>query len=176
MAILPSSLEIKMARYSSLQQRLMDNSKWEKCESIDLYEEMHLSNCRVWSGYSQKNGYISKEKGCYGRINLFFETQSLKFPVHRVSPVLHELLTIKPDFDFYKKEDKKVFFDLYFAYSASRLSVDHLCGNTLCFNPNHLEWVWLDKNQQRKKWKEKERNDRVLKVSRSSKKRYRVKS
>jgi hypothetical protein len=146
----------------------MENSKWERCACLDFNDEIHLDNCRVWTGYSQKDGYISKEKGSYGRINLVFEGRSLKFPTHRVSLVLHEILTLKPNFDFYKKEDKKLFFELYFAYSLSRLSVDHLCGNTLCFNPNHLEWVWMDKNQQRKKWKQKERSDRILKVYKSN--------
>lgn len=156
-----------MGKYSSLQERLMLNSKWEKCDHVDIHGELHLDSCRVWTGYSQKNGHISKEKGCYGRINLTFDGRSLKFPVHRVSLVLHEVLTLKSDFNFYKKEDKKLFFDLYFAYSAAGLSVDHLCGNTLCFNPHHLEWVWLTKNQQRKKWKPRKREDRILKLLKS---------
>ena len=133
-----------MGKYQSLQERLMKNSKW--IQSL-LPEE--LGGCRVWTGYTQENGYVSSGTG-YGKINLTYLGRSLKFPTHRVSAVLSEVLILKKDFDFYNSHDKTTFFELYFAYSACRLSIDHLCTNSLCFNPNHLEWVWMDKNLQRK--------------------------
>ncbi len=129
-----------MGIYTSLQERLRVHSRRE-------------DDCAIWVGYCQ-NGTISPrgEDGSYGRINLTWKGRSLKFPVHRVAKVLEELLFLKPDFDFYNKQDKEMFFELYFAYSACWLSIDHLCEKTLCFNPSHLEWVFLTVNQKRKKW------------------------
>lgn len=147
-----------MWKYRSLQERLILNSHKEK--SLHLPE--HCGHCQVWDGYTQ-DGYRTEKEG-YGRINLTYEGRSLKFPVHRVALVLHEILTINPRFDFYNKEDKLAFFELYFAYSQARLTVDHVCNNSLCFNPGHLEWVWLSINEKRKKWKKKERRRKALSV------------
>ncbi len=138
-----------MQRYASLHERLIRNSRRE-------------NDCCLWEGYCQ-SGYVSEPGtlGSYGRINLTKEGRSLKFPVHRVSKVLEEILILYPEFDFYKPKDKKIFFELYSAYSACGLSIDHLCKNSLCINPTHLEWVHLTKNQQRKKWSTRERKVRI---------------
>lgn len=109
------------------------------------------SPCSTWSGYTQKDGYVSLSEG-YGRINLMRDGRSLKFPTHRVAKVLEEIEMLVEAFDFYSQKDRALFFDLYDAYSALRLSIDHLCKNSLCINPNHLEWVHMAANLQRKKW------------------------
>ncbi len=138
-----------MAKYQSLKERLDKNSRQE-------------GTCHLWTGYCQAT-YVSVPGtlGSYGRINLTKDGRSLKFPVHRVSKVLEEILVLRPNFDFYTPKDKQLFFDLYQAYSACGLSIDHLCKNSLCINPLHLEWVHLSKNQQRKKWTESKRNERL---------------
>ncbi len=129
-----------MGKYISLVDRLCTHSKRE-------------GDCALWTGYCQKVTVSTRgEDGSYGRINLTYKGRSLKFPVHRVAKVLEELLILRPGFDFYNKQDKETFFELYAAYSACGLSIDHLCKRTLCFNPSHLEWVFLTANQKRKKW------------------------
>jgi hypothetical protein len=146
------SLGGKMARYKSLQERLSKQS----CSC----RHPEGSFCRIWTGYKQKDGYPSADDG-YGRMNMQRGGRSLKFWVHRVAKVLEEILIIKPDFDFYKKEDKQLFFDLYDAYAACGLTIDHLCRRTLCLEPTHLEWVRLTKNQQRKKWSDSKLRARI---------------
>lgn len=138
-----------MPRYKSLQERLSHNSK-------------KVGECVVWTGYCQST-YVTEPgtAGAYGRINLTKGGRSLKFPVHRVSKVLEEIIIQYPAFDFYKLKDKELFFDLYQAYSACGLSIDHLCKNSLCINPAHLEWVHLSNNQQRKKWGRQKREKRM---------------
>lgn len=133
-------------KYPSLPHRLVENSIY--VHNLDLEV-----GCWLWQGYCQKS-YITKRgsPGSYGRINLIRDGVSSKLPVHRVAKVLYEITELKPEFDFYKKEDKKLFFNLYRAYSVCGLTIDHLCGNTLCWNPSHLEWVYLSNNQRRKKW------------------------
>jgi hypothetical protein len=94
-------------------------------------------------------------------MNIQRDGRSLKFPVHRVAKVHEEILIIKPDFDFYDRKDKQLFFDLYDAYSACGLTIDHLCRNSLCMEAVHLEWVRLTKNQQRKKWSDSKLRARI---------------
>lgn len=142
-----------MAKYASLQDRLVRLS----C-SCDFGWG---TPCLIWDGYTQKDGYVSNKEG-YGKINLTREGKSLKFAVHRVSKVLDEILTIKPSFNFYNMSDKESFFDLYDAYSLSRLTIDHLCKNSLCLKSSHLEWVYISPNQQRKKWSQQKRKQRLL--------------
>lgn len=138
-----------MGTYRSLQERLCTHSIKE-------------GDCSIWVGYCQKVTVSPRgEDGSYGRINLTWKGRSLKFPVHRVAKVLEELLLLNPCFNFYSKEDKELFFDLYTAYSACSLSIDHLCGRTLCFNPDHLEWVHLTVNQRRKKWSNSVRRKKI---------------
>lgn len=140
-----------MARYNSLTERLIHNSHRDK-------------HCCVWDGYCQKtHAEIPGTPGAYGRINLQRAGRSLKFPVHRVAKVLEEILLLMKDFDFYDLTHKQIFFDLYQAYSLANLSIDHLCKNTLCINPRHLEWVRLSKNTQRKKWLKSKRVNRIKK-------------
>lgn len=131
-----------MGKYASLQERLELNSKRIK------------RGCVVWTGYCQKEGYVVPPgtMGAYGKINLTRDGRSLKFYVHRVSKILDELLQLKAEFDFYDKVDKRIFFELLDAYYVCGLTIDHNCENTLCRNPDHLEWVTLTVNQQRKKW------------------------
>lgn len=137
------------SKYASLHERLLLNS--------EVNEE---TLCLVWKGYTQKDGYVSKSKG-YGRINLTLDGRSCKFPPHRVAKVEEEIRRLKPDFDFYDPKHKQEFFDLYRAYSASKLTIDHLCKNSLCLNPDHLEWVRLSNNVWRKKWSDKQRKERM---------------
>ncbi len=141
------------SKYASLEQRLALNS------AID-----QKSGCVIWKGYTQKDGYISNGTG-YGRINLTRDKRSLKFPTHRVSKVNREMTQLEPGFDFYDPEHKAKFFALYEAYSLCRLTIDHLCGHSLCINPDHLEWVYMSPNIWRKKWKEGRRNKRITAVS-----------
>jgi hypothetical protein len=140
-----------MPKYASLQERLLHNS-------------VRIKDCCVWSGYCQ-NSYIENPgtPGAYGRINLHKDGRSLKFPVHRVAKVLEECILLVPRFNFYNPVHKQFFFDLYTAYSACKLSIDHLCKVSLCINPTHLEWVHLSKNQQRKKWSNSKRKTRIVK-------------
>jgi len=144
------------AKYNSLQERLEKNSREQNSE--------HLSPCRIWLGYCQQG--MTRGVG-YGRINLTqkrpgdTKPKSRKFPVHRVAKTLSEILTINPSFNFYEPGDKKIFFDLLQAYSLSRLTIDHLCKNALCINPNHLEWVTLNANQRRKYWLASKRRKRI---------------
>ena len=134
-----------MPKYTSLAERLSKLSV-EKPSRLSK-----TSPCHIWCGYTQKDGYVSKAEG-YGRINLPRDGRSCKFPTHRVAKVLEEINTLVMSFDFYNQKDRVLFFDLYDAYSTVRLSIDHVCGNSLCINPDHLEWVYLSTNQQRKKW------------------------
>ena len=139
-----------MGKYRSLPHRLSHNSRRE-------------GDCDVWTGYCQKGTVsVRGEDGAYGRVNLTYEGRSLKFPVHRVAKVLEEMLILDQNFNFYNKGDKKLFFELYFAYSACGLSIDHLCERTLCCNPVHLEWVYLTHNQKRKKWKSFAKRKKIL--------------
>lgn len=142
-----------MGKYKSLEERLERNS------------EKTRRGCVVWTGYCQKGGYVVPPgtKGAYGKINLTRDGRSLKFPVHRVSKILHELLQLKPDFDFYDKTDKRLFFELSDAYSICGLTVDHMCRNSLCFRSGHLEWVTLTVNQQRKKWLAHQHQEQIAK-------------
>ena len=140
-----------MPQYASLLSRLMSNTRQE-------------NTCCIWTGYCQ-NQHVKKPEtpGAYGRINIQKDGRSLKFPVHRVSKVLEEIMTLRSDFDFYNPLDKQSFFELYQAYSICGMSIDHLCKKSLCINPFHLEWVHLTKNQQRKKWSQKRRFQRIQK-------------
>lgn len=150
-----------MSKYCSLPQRLSLNS-------------IQIGECTIWTGYCQKSTVSPRgEEGSYGRINLTYQGRSLKFPVHRVARVLEELLILDPNFNFYDKSDKELFFELYFAYSACGLSIDHLCERTLCFNPMHLEWVYLTDNQKRKKWSSFAKEKKITLQSRKVTRHYR---
>lgn len=138
-----------MAKYVSLKERLLANS------SIEPDTE-----CIIWRGYSQKDGYPSKGDG-YGRINITRNGRSLKFATHRVAKVHAEVLILEPHFNFYTPQHKEIFFELYDAYSLCGLSIDHLCENSLCINPDHLDWVYLSVNIWRKKWNARERKSRM---------------
>lgn len=153
-----------MKRNKSLQARLKNSSCSCKIKGVD-------TPCRIWGGYTQKDGYPTIKEG-YGRMNIQREGRSLKFPVHRVSKVLDEILTVDPDFDFYHEDSKKLFFELYDAYSLCGLSIDHLCRNSLCFAPLHLEWVYLSANQKRKKWSSQKRIFRMRLVSEGKTRHY----
>jgi hypothetical protein len=142
-------------KYQSLQERLVVLSVWS--------DQGFLTPCLLWNGYTQDKGYVSFRKG-YGKINLSRDGRSLKFTVHRVARVLYEILTINPAFNFYDKEDKQSFFDLYDAYRFSGLTIDHLCKVSRCLNPLHLEWVYADPNQKRKKWSYSKRKARLFKI------------
>lgn len=145
-------LEKIMAKYTSLQERL---TKLSCSCSLGWY-----TPCKLWDGYTQKDGYVSDKEG-YGKINLMREGRSLKFTVHRVAKVLEEILSIHTSFDFYRKVDRALFFDLYDAYLLSGLTIDHLCKNSLCIECDHLEWVYNSVNQKRKKWARKKRSERI---------------
>lgn len=142
-------------KYSSLQERLAKLS----C----LCDQGFSTPCLLWKGYTQDKGCVSFQKG-YGKINLTREGRSLKFTVHRVSKVLDEILTVNPSFDFYDAQDKQSFFDLYDAYRFSGLTIDHLCKESRCLNPLHLEWVYMDPNQKRKKWSQSKRKARLHQI------------
>ena len=143
-----------MGKYQSIEERL---------GAYTRLQHSACGTCHIWTGYCQK-GYVEAPEtdGAYGRINLVYGGRSLKFPIHRVAKVLEEISSLKSSFNFYDEKDKRDFFTLYYAYSATGLSIDHLCKNTLCFNPEHLEWVLLSKNQSRKYWSEKKRASRVV--------------
>ena len=146
-----------MPRYASLLERLYQNS-------VNVSAVKNLPDeCLIWTGYCQCV-YVTERgtQGSYGKINLTRDGRSLKFPVHRVAKVLEEILTLMSGFDFYNPLHKKIFFELYYAYSACGLSIEHLCCNTLCINPSHLEWVTLSENQKRKKWDWRKRSKRIL--------------
>jgi hypothetical protein len=141
----------KVARYNSMQDRLKRNSKSVKCKKLK-----GCGNCRIWTGYTV-NGY--------GRTNIRTDRVNKSHFVHRISKVLSEILSINPDFDIYDPLQKVYFIDLYAAYGKVKLTIDHICGDSLCINPNHLEWVWLDKNQQRKKWLDRKRSDKIILIT-----------
>jgi hypothetical protein len=148
-------------KYTSLQERLLAHSH-------SLNPSNVADSCRIWTGYAQKDGYMcGRGVEGYGKINLTCpeDGKSRKFAVHRVALVLHEVLQIQPDFNFYNQDNKKLFFDLLRAYSVVGLTVDHLCNNSLCFNPLHLEWVVLPKNIARKKWSSRKKEGRMNAVS-----------
>ena len=150
-----------MSKHKSLQLRLEASSYYCSCNTKGID-----TPCKIWTGYTQKDGYPSDGVG-YGRMNIQRDGRAKKLPVHRVSKVLDEMLTINPNFDFYDKEDKKLFFELYDAYSFCQLTIDHLCRNSLCFEPLHLEWVHLTSNQQRKRWTRNKVRQRLHLIHRS---------
>ncbi len=152
-------------KYSSLQKRLVVLSS--------LSDQGFSTPCLLWNGYTQDKGYVSFQKG-YGKINLTRDGRSLKFTVHRVSKVLYEILTVNPSFDFYDKFDKQSFFNLYDAYRLSGLTIDHLCKQSRCLNPLHLEWVYIDPNQKRKKWSHNKRKARIASIQAGKTKHHRT--
>ena len=158
--ISPSLKEATMAKYASLEERF---EHW-----TEVFQNGFETPCVLWRGYSQKDGYVvSAKNGAYGKMNLWYKREdeetgkSRKFPVHWVALVLHEIKFFIPDFRSMDPGHMKSFWDLFFAYRKLGLSIDHLCGHSLCTNPHHLEWVLLSKNLGRKRWMKRRRQQRI---------------
>ncbi len=162
-----------MKKYSSLQERLLDNSKIVPNACL-AHLPQEQSCCYLWLGHRQtaKNGKVKKgESGGYGRINFWYDGKSGKFITHRVAKVLAELLQINPNFNFYgNATDREQFFALLMAYRKLRLHLDHLCSTTECWNPYHTEWVSAGENIARRDWayvkKQRKLTSRVITKSR----------
>jgi hypothetical protein len=143
-------------KYGSLPGRL-------EAHSIPIPSDLFPgSDCRIWQGYAQDHTPTERGVCGYGHISLYRPgIGSRHFIVHRVAMVLEVMLELKPDFDFYKTADQALFFDLWEAYSRSGLTIDHLCGNSLCINTSHFEWVFMTENLARKYWSEERRKKRI---------------
>ena len=141
-----------MVKVVSLQQGLMKNSKWELRSDTFAGLPNDQSHCCVWTGFRQDTkGRVYVHGKGYGRINLWVKLSdgtsgSRKFSTHRISMVLFEISTIKPDFDFSDEADNAQFWALFRAYGTLGLTIDHVCECEACLNPYHLEWTTIQKN------------------------------
>ena len=80
------------------------------------------SGCWEWIGAVHKKKY-----GNYGQLRIGTRGNSKLFRAHRVS------------------------YEVFVGKIGDGLEIDHLCHNTLCVNPDHLEEVTHNENMQRRK-------------------------
>jgi hypothetical protein len=112
-------------RYGSLWERLMANTAEPDSEQ----------GCWCWTG-SKRSSYG------YGRLNLYVPELAANRPVtaHVLAWVMLETGIMAPG-------------PLYLAYlelRCSGLELDHLCNETRCINPDHLEPVTPQQNCERR--------------------------
>lgn len=80
------------------------------------------TKCLVWQGNTSGKAEAGKTGRGYGRISI----NSHSAAVHRVA------------------------YMLFYGYLPSKVHVDHICQNRLCFNPFHLERTTHKKNMRRR--------------------------
>ena len=113
--------------------------------------------CRLWTG-----PVIWSRHKLYGRLSLYRNWPEMKKPskrnppadrlslrTHRIALMMYDLLKKYPHFDWSKQEWKDVFFRYNEELRTRGVEADHMCQETLCIQPKHLEWVTPRENQLR---------------------------
>ncbi len=133
---------------------LADNSKLLE---TGLQKGEELSPCRIWTGPKVKSSHKD-----YGRLSLYRNWPEMKkatisrglvdrvqLRTHRISLMMRDLLQKYHDFNWSEQKWKDVFFKHNEKVKELGLEADHLCAETLCFEPCHLEWVTREVNLER---------------------------
>ncbi len=116
-----------------------------------------FSPCRIWTGPVVCSRYKP-----YGRLSLYRNWQEKKkkakgkYPMdrvqlrtHRISLMMYDLLQKHPDFNWAEQKWKDIFFCYNLELRELGVEADHLCGETLCLEYRHLEWVTPQQNEER---------------------------
>ena len=143
-----------MARYASLQERLMHYTVQKdggRLSELDLATRL----CCLWCGFkigaNKVQGYGEEFIG-YGRIGIHDPrvNSSRKLSTHRVAYVLHSLKCRDINFDSSDPDHMLLLFvilDAYkYLYYKENLTLDHRCVDPRCWNPHHVQWTTIQQN------------------------------